>query len=190
MPTQYFTIDCYSNSFLSRVKNELLGIPVPENKEEPVYFKEGKEYEDSLLFHTPTSSPIIKAMVRETKKHPTFKALINHPDIKIQHEWYGKLFGLNFKCKADLVIKGYCVPDIKSTSCTSLESFIKSMYQYDYDRQIFIYMQAYKCPLSCIIATTKSKNPKVFVVPVFENDYLYKSGEAKTKHLISAIKSL
>ncbi len=189
MISTYFSVDAYSNSFLSRIKNELLGIPLPENQN-PQYFADGKEYEDSLLYHTATKSVIIKAMVKITKAHPTFKALINHPEIKIQHEWYGKLYGLDFKCKADLVIKGNCVPDIKSTSCTTLESFIKSMYQYDYDRQIFIYMKAYKCPMACIIATTKQKKPKVFVVPVFENDYLYNSGELKTRHLISVVKSL
>lgn len=188
--SDYLKHDIYSNSFLSRIKRELLGIPLIDQEGVPAFFEFGKEYEDVLQYDIHTNNPMIKSMVKETKKNSMYISLINHPKIKIQHEWYGKLMGLDFKAKADMVIKGYCVADIKSTSCNSLESFIESVLQYDYDRQVYIYMIVYKCPIGCIIATTKSKNPKVFIVPVFENDYIYNSGKAKAQHLVSVVKSL
>ena len=178
----------YSNSFLSKVAVEILGLP--QLSSDKPCFAFGNEFEDCLLYDKKTKDPIIKKMVKVTKGHPTFKSFINHPDIKIQHEYYGRFMGIPFKAKADLLIKGFCVPDIKSTSCTTIKKFIESIYQYNYDRQLYIYMSIFKCDMAVIIATTKEKNPKVFVVPIVKNDYVYNSGKSKAIHLISIVKSL
>jgi hypothetical protein len=184
----YHQVNLFSNSFLSRVAAELSGKEMPAQNSS--FYSFGKEYEDALLFNKPTDNKIIKRMVSETHKNSVFKVFFDHPELKLQHEYYGKFMGLPFKAKADMVIKGYAVPDIKSTVCATYEAFVESIAEYGYDRQMYIYMELFKCSYGCLIATTKSMNPKVFVVPVEKGSFIYESGKQKTEYLISVIESL
>lgn len=189
--TEYFQHDIYSNSFLTilkeKVKNKNRQRKLPKN---PHFYRDGNEFENALLYNQPTNNKIIKKMVEKVRGDSFYQSIISHPQVKIQHEFYGRFYGLRFKCKTDLVIKGVLVPDIKSTGAKSCNGFIKSINRFDYDRQIYIYMTMAKVDNGVFIACSKEKNPKLFIVSVKKGDYIYNSGKRKTEELISILKSL
>ena len=188
MDPYFLKTEYYSNSMFSKIAAEMNGNPLPER--DASFFKTGNKFEDSLLYKKPSEDRMIRAMVRETNKNTTFAKIFSDPRLKIQHEFYGKFMGLPFKAKADMVIKGFIVPDIKSTSCNNQDQFYKSIVEYNYDRQMYIYMEVFKCPLSCLIGVSKSMNPKLFIVPIEKGSYLWNTGKEKTESIVSIIKSL
>lgn len=184
----YFEVPAMSNSGLSSILAEVNGNPMP--KQSSGFYAFGTEFEDSLLYGVPSDNPKINAMVRESRKHSTFQKLYSDPRIRIQHEWYGTFMDMPFKAKADSVIKGFCVPDIKSTSCPNLEAFRQSIIDYEYDRQMYIYMEIFKCSWACLFGVYKSTKPKIFVVPIERDSYLWNTGREKTLHIVSIVKAL
>jgi hypothetical protein len=184
----YFDVPYFSNSYLSKLEHIINGEEYPER--DASFFVTGREFEDCLLYNKKTDSRMIKNMVLETNKNSVYLSMINHPNVKIQHEFYGRRFDLPFKAKADMVIKGFCVPDIKTTSCTTLDKFEQSILDYSYHRQMYIYMEAFKCDMACLIGIQKSMNPKIFTVFINRGDELYNLGKRKTENLVSIVKSL
>jgi hypothetical protein len=184
----YYEVPYFSNSYLSRLEYVIADREYPHK--DASFFAVGREFEDCLLYDQSTSSKMIRLMVAETNKNSVYLSMRNHPDVKIQHEYYGNLFQLPFKAKADMVIKGFCVPDIKTTSCTNLDKFEQSILDYNYDRQMYIYMEAFKCDMACLIGIQKSMNPKIFTVFIRRDDELFNRGKRSTENLVSIIKSL
>lgn len=187
----YFTHDIYSNSFLSELK-QLVRDKRKQRvfQKEPEFYSFGKEFEDVLLYNVPTSNEMIQEMVKEVRKSTFYQSIINHPNVRIQHEFYRRFYDLKFKCKTDIWIPEVIVPDIKSTSATSYDGFIKSINRFDYDRQIYVYMTMSRTDNGAFIACSKQKKPKVFIVSVKKGDYIYNSGKQKTEELIGILKSL
>ncbi len=189
--TSYFDHDIFSNSFLSdlkeRVKNKDRQRVLPK---EPEFFKFGSEFENELLYYTPSTFALVPNMVKEVRKSSFYQSIITHPDVKIQHEFYRRFYGLKFKCKTDLWIPNVIVPDIKSTAATTYDGFIKSIDKFDYDRQLYVYMTMARTDNGAFIACSKQKKPKVFIVSVKKGDYIYNSGKRKTEELITILKGL
>ncbi len=187
----YFGHDIFSNSFLTilkdKIRNKDRQRKLPDN---PIFFQDGTEFENGVLYGMRSDKCVINRMADLIKQDSLYLSLINHPDIKIQHEFYVRFYGLWFKCKTDLVIKGDIVIDLKSTSAKSYTGFLKSVSRFDYDRQIYVYMTMAKCNRGLFIASSKEKKPKKFLVFVKKGDSIYNSGKRKTEELIDVLKSV
>jgi len=186
---KYFEHDIFSNSFLTMLKEKVKAKPLQRILKEDAHFlKFGREFEDALLYDKETDDLMIKSMVKKVRSNKVYQTIINHPKVRIQHEYYRRIYDLKFKCKVDLVIPGKLVPDIKSTNAKTYNTFLRSIMRFDYDRQIYIYMTMTKCP-GLLIGCSKQKDPKVYLVSVQENDPLYLSGKRKAEELITILKA-
>ncbi len=188
--TSYFDHDIFSNSFLSVLKEQVKNKDLKTKFSPKAAFKFGNEFEDSLQYEVPTSNLLIPEMVRKVKANSFYQSIAGHPNVKLQHEYYCKFYGLNFKCKTDVIIPRQIVLDIKSTGATTFEGFLSSIMRFDYDRQIYVYMTMTKCDNGSFVACSKQKNPQVFVVSVKKGDYIWQSGKRKTEELIGVLKGL
>lgn len=95
----------------------------------------------------------------------------------IELEWDGFSFFLNGKAKYDLwsYVLGWGA-DIKTTSATTQEGFIRDCYAFDYDRQRAWYMKIAQARQDVLIGISKEWPYKVFVHRIIQGDAFHTSG--------------
>ncbi len=189
--SSYFDHDVFSNSFLTILREKVKSESLQKlSKEDPEFYRFGREFEDVLLYNQETTNELIKKMVKVVRANSFYRSIIDHPYVERQFEIFDKFYDLNFKCKLDLFIPGIIVPDIKSTNAKSFNSFLKSIQFFDYDRQIYVYMTMAKVDKAALIGCSKEYHPKAFIVTIKKGDAIYESGKKKTEELITLLKSL
>jgi hypothetical protein len=95
----------------------------------------------------------------------------------------GVQFHLPFKGKFDLPARALnIVGDLKSTFAISHAQFEGACDQFDYWRQMYVYMQLLRVDKAVIIGVSK-KNFKVFKITITKNDANYLKGKASFEEL-------
>lgn len=180
-----------SNSYLSQVKAKQYGIV--RNLKDAYLF--GRVFHSMLLepHLTPESLPgdkeeLCRAMVAATWQE-IGKEMIFEKGSKREHEYYWKMLGWWFKCKQDHISKNKrVITDFKTTSQYSQAGFEKTVSEYDYDRQAYIYLKAEKkAEIFRLIGVQKSKKPNIFVYDITRTSIDYLAGYDKTIELLKAV---
>jgi hypothetical protein len=127
---------------------------------------------------------------------PTLKLFLE--GAKIQHEVYrqnfpveyeGQEIAIPFRAKLDILKKQFRAgADIKTTACTNKDSFVQSIFHFDYDRQAAVYMDAARLDSFMFIGLSKKRNRisrkhEVYKFAIMRNDASYTSGKAKFNYL-------
>lgn len=118
------------------------------------------------------SDPIVKIMLMGA----VYQAIIVQT---MQISYQGIDFEITGRCKFDLLNPGLNEGiDYKTTSCTSKESFIKSIFHFGYDMQAAWYMDLTGTNRHWIIGISK-KTKQIYKYVIQRDDEAYKSGRQK-----------
>lgn len=170
----YYDIPRCSNSELSRIKRELLGLQYQPASEATLYF--GGMFHKALLEPhkysindvDTKSAALINAMINEGRKQFMINLFCHHPLTTFEKEYFFDFEGVPFKMKADAILGDWGV-DPKTTACKTTEDFIETFDDYGYWRQAAIYMIGANLKRFTFWGFRKSEsNPKVFIVNAHE----------------------
>ena len=124
--------------------------------------------------------------------HAAIKALNRHPLVKRlmsgstrEQKLYKKIRGVLVAYILDINNKKQrCGADLKTTSCKTINQFIKSMVEYGYFRQAVLYIWAEGLKMFFFIAVTKTHTPQVFIVAVNNFKEEMKNAEFEVEFLL------
>jgi hypothetical protein len=149
----YRKINAYSNSRLSEIKNQLMGIRKPKPLKafsmgsilhQLILEPELAEAED-YVFLTPAPRRHLQAAKKSALKNRLLKRVIGNIKTEVEKviTWIDPENELPCKAKVDIVYKdhrGLHVIDLKSTGKKDKKSFLSSCEKYEYERQAAFYM--------------------------------------------------
>ncbi|MFY7908429.1 MAG: PD-(D/E)XK nuclease-like domain-containing protein [Emticicia sp.] len=182
-----------SNSDLTEFKNYLFGLnPFKPYKA----FAFGSVLHSKLLEpHSPIIIPqdvdidLIENLISRIKQNRFCSWVLNG-----SHNEMGILFNdkntkLPCKAKLDLVCRKNIIVDIKTTSQRSYNAFVKSCYQYEYDRQAAFYLDAHNRQTpskSCFffVGVQKKEPYDIFVFDALAHPNFIKDGRNKYQMLL------
>jgi len=90
-----------------------------------------------------------------------FASLINEQDVEYEVPAVGKLFGLDWKGKADILGSNHII-DLKTSR--DIADFKWKVSRYNYDSQAYIYSELFGKPLTFIVIDKQSKMPGMYPV--------------------------
>ena len=113
--------------------------------------------------HESVDKELFDRVLYSSLKNEYLSWLINHEETKKEQVVLWEYEGLLLKSKLDIIFKTD-VLDLKTTACSSLESFKKSCLEYGYDRQGAFYLDSIGAKNFTFIAISKTrKKDNVFV---------------------------
>ncbi len=196
----YYSIDVFSNSELSRLQSiitgrlDLMSEDEPKDKEEKKHYKVGRAYDalvlggDKVDDHYPDKA-MVASMVRRTLEHPIIKAFKEHPKFRPQYEFHKRFYGLKFKCRLDGLVKGSdMILELKSTTSATQDAFENVIDMFDYDRQVYVYLTMSGAKKCAIVGCQKNMNPKIFHKWIEVGDKTWQTGKEKTEYLINQLR--
>ncbi len=191
---EYFAIDRMSNSTLSWVKRKVKNLP--DRPEQAHYNDFGKLAEDYIIdgvaLPSDTSKPWRTQILRMKEKFyadDIIRGFVRHPDFVSQHKFFPEFMELPFKCKLDgsrMAIKtGF---EYKTGLFQNYKTFNEGCYYYDYDRQVYVYMECANLDRMIVVGQSKYKGADIFMKVVKRGDDFWNSGKEKTEELVGLLK--
>jgi PDDEXK-like domain of unknown function (DUF3799) len=142
----YRQIPAISNSDLNEFRNYLFGRP---------NFKPQRAFDFGSVLHETILEPkkliqapesvdmdLIQHLSQQVRSDKFCRWILRFASKEQIHLFRDKSTGLNCKTKLDLNYKSRLIVDLKTTSQTSYDRFMKSCLDYDYDRQAAFYMDS------------------------------------------------
>lgn len=191
--SDYFQLPAISNSDLTIVSHLLKGIPYRppisafslgsafhELLLEPEKFQiESQQLEDlELLYH----------MYHTVSTNAYCQDILDRGAKEQVVLWQESTTSLDCKCKLDIWQEGL-VADIKTTSATTLRSFLNYCYHYEYDRQMAFYADSVNARQVCLIGVSK-KARRLFFVHKSAKGKFIAEGRRKYQYLLQKVKEL
>lgn len=197
----YFSINAVSNSDLTKLKNEMLGVRIIDNQQ-AFYF--GTLFDNMLTEHDNISFYEKKLNGKSVNKSlweqsmAMRKALLEDEQVRFllkdknsefqkvfvkerEFEYRNLKYVLNTKCKFDIFSPITSV-DLKTTVAKSQKEFENACDIFDYDRQVAWYMDISGIDYMGIVGISK-KNNKIFKLFIDRNSSLYRQGYKKYMYL-------
>jgi hypothetical protein len=129
-------------------------------------------------------------MKQQLEQHPFYQLYFGQAQKEVVKTWTDKDTGLSCKGKIDLVLNNGEIADLKTTSANSYQEFIKSLSQYDIDRQAAFYMRGCKTRRFWVIGLQKRSPYHIFVKAFYCNSKFIRTGRKKENFLLRKFKDL
>lgn len=193
----YWKIDAVSNSDLSALKDRLLGKPKQLGGRKFVF---GACFHEQMLephIHNraifnlrPSEHYALDQMAKSLRKDSIFRKILPMAKTEITRVWKHEETGVLCKGKLDMWLEKYGeVVDLKTTSARTQKEFEMAMNSYDYDRQVFHYMEGAKATRLRIIGVQKIEPFGVFHFAREVDSDFVKRGKRKRNYLLQQYKA-
>lgn len=183
----YYDIPKFSNSFLSNVRF-LINNPsgkIPPLPEAALEFGSQVHYY-VLEPHKFTGNEKHKKCGDLIKSSPVIQSMLAHGEV--ESELHFERLGLKCKGKMDLIL-GNTICDLKTTSTTSYDQFMETVFKYGYNRQAAFYMDGSGADSFIFCAVTKGNDPKLFWHRYTKNDPEIEEGRKEYLALLQLAKT-
>ena len=171
----YRAINAYSNSRLSQIKNQLIGIQRPRPLKafsigsilhQIILEPELAEVED-YVFLTPAPIRHLLAAKKSAIRNRLLKRVLKNEETEVEQvfTWTDKKTKLSCKAKVDIVYqdkRGLHVIDLKSTATSDRGAFLASCEKYEYERQAAFYLDGTGAETVTIYGIQKRAPYRVF----------------------------
>lgn len=180
----YFKIKRCSNSELTQIKRELIGLPPLIASQQTLHFGkmmhtrlfEPNKYLPLVTTLSMTERLMVDVMMKECMKSSMIKSFINNPQTVFEEVHLFEFESVKFKMRLDSRLFKW-IGDLKTTSKPTKEEFISSFDAYGYWRQAALYMHGSGATQFTFWGITKSHTkPQLWIVNT--KDYPEKMEEA------------
>ena len=184
-----------SHSFLSNLFGELIGQPKFEG--DPIFYQVGHEIHRQSLEPTAPLVYTIEDLGQLQKVESTvnylnnlklFQDWVKHPKALIETTHLKPVFGAPFKGILDIQVGAHGI-DLKTTSATSEDKFFDAAILFKYFRQAASYIRLANLDKFTIIAVTKVKPHKHFIIDTSEYPEILEYFDQELEFLIHLYKN-
>lgn len=192
---EYREISAYNNSFLSNVKNWLMGKPLIEETQAMRFGSALHEWElepEKFRFEnhrTLTTDEWTKMhKMKETLEQSAIWGSLWHNSVLEQVETF-ELLGMPCKGIVDMIRPDRrTIVDLKTTSCFTQAAFEEAIMKYEYQRQAAFYLDGTGAKNFVFAAISKTKTEKIFWFEFHRDSELIQKGRKMYEFLLRKCK--
>ncbi|UOQ51743.1 PD-(D/E)XK nuclease-like domain-containing protein [Hymenobacter cellulosivorans] len=185
-----------SNTDLSNLKNELLGLTRTSNTQALIF---GSAFHEAVLepdrYHAPQELPPAQLRLLDTlaavRRQRYCRDLLYRGTAELTHTATHEETGLTVKIRPDLLmvtprLGRRVLVDFKTTSCRDYAHFVSTIEQYDYDRQAAFYSDVLQADRFLFIGVQKKAPHDIWLVELSADTASMEQGRKKYRRLLRA----
>ncbi|TYZ12624.1 hypothetical protein FY528_04825 [Hymenobacter lutimineralis] len=186
-----------SNTDLSNLKNELLGLTRTGNPQALIF---GSAFHEAVLepdrYHAPQELPpaqlrLLDTLAAAVRRQRYCRDLLYRGTAELTHTAVHEETGLTVKIRPDLLVVTprlgrRVLVDFKTTSCRDYAQFVGTIEQYDYDRQAAFYSDVLQADRFLFIGVQKKAPHDIWLVELSADNHSMEQGRKKYCRLLRA----